>query len=56
MLGVVTPIPNKVEEDFGLEARCDEDLKEEQVGEDEDTEILGAFLNVFELSLDSHLS
>jgi hypothetical protein len=43
-----------VEEDLSLEVERDEDLEEEQVGEDEDTEILGAFLNVFELSLDSH--
>jgi hypothetical protein len=49
-------VPEEVEEDFSLEAERDEDLKEEQAGEDGDTEILGAFLNVFELSLDSHPS
>jgi hypothetical protein len=52
--GGVTPVPEEMEEDFSLEAEHDEDLEEEQAGEDEDTEILGAFFNVFELSLDSH--
>jgi len=54
--GPVAPVLEEVEENSSLEAERDEDLEEEQVGEDEDTEILGAFFNVFELSLDSHRS
>ena len=36
-----------------METKCDEDLEEEQVVEDEETTILGAYYNVFELLLDT---
>lgn len=53
--GAVAPIPEEVEE-FNLEADCDENLEEEQAGEDEDKEMLGASFDVFELSLESNIT
>ena len=47
--GVVAPII----EEATVETEHDEDLKEEQVVEDEEMAILGAYYNVFELSLDT---
>ena len=45
--------PREVEEENGIELEHDEDLEEEQAGEDEEAEILGAFFSVFEVSLDT---
>ena len=47
--GVVAPIV----EEATVETEHDKDLEEEQVVEDEETAILGAYYNVFELSLDT---